>query len=106
MKSRLRCFATNNEVNGVEVGLALASARDLDEAAGLQLLDEAVDAADAHADRLRERVLAGEAEVVVPGVAQEQSVGGLGLDRDVRVLEDEIRDLSEAVQGNGIRTVE
>jgi hypothetical protein len=62
---------------------------------GLELLDGGVDAADIHADRHGQRVLSGEVHAVVPSVAEKQ--GGLGLNRDLEILEDEVEGLRELV---------
>ena len=52
------------------------------------------------------RPLPREAEVVVPGAAEKQRIGGLRTDRDARVSQDEIGELGEAVQSDGIGTVD
>src|SRR5438105_2215981 len=95
-----------NEVDGIEVGLALSPSGDVDEAAGLKFFDEGVDAADAHPESLGQCVLPWEAKVVVPGVAEKERVGRLGTDRDVGVAKNEIRELGEAVQRNRISAVD
>ena len=96
----------DHEIDRVEVRLPLSPSRDLDEAAALELLDESVDARDAHSDILREPILSGEAKVVVPRVAEQQRVDRLCADRDVGVAQDEIRDLGKSMQGHRIDGVE
>ena len=45
---------------------------------------------------LGQALLARKAKVVVPGVAQEQRIGGLGVRGEIRIAQDEIGELREA----------
>jgi hypothetical protein len=75
----------DDEVDRVEVRLPLPAARNLNEPCGLQLL---------------------ETQVVVPGITQEERVRRLRADRQVGILEDEIRQLGEPVQRDRICAVD
>ena len=51
-------------------------------------------------------ILSGKAQVVVPGVAQQQRVDGLGPDGDLGIAQDEIRQLREAIPRDRIGGIE
>src|SRR5277367_3689631 len=91
-KSGLPYLLFNHEIYGVKVRLPLSPSRDLDQRTTLKFLYESVDARDAHGDILGEALLAGEAKIVVPGIAKEQRVDRLCADRNVRITQNEIRD--------------
>lgn len=105
-KSRLSGLLLDDEIDGVEVRPSLPSSGDLDEGAALKFLDEAIDARDAHSDILGKTILAGKAEVVVPGIAEEQRVDRLRADGNVWVAQNEVRDLGEPVESHRVGGVE
>ena len=104
-KSGFSTLSLHYKVDCVEVGLALTASGYFDEGATLKLLDVAVHACNTHSNIFREPILAGKAKIVVPRVAQKEGVNGLGSDGDIRVTEDEVRNLSEALECDRIRTV-
>src|SRR5262245_29392223 len=87
----------DDEVDGVEVGLALSAALDVDEAAVFQLGDGAADGGDVRAHVFSQSFLTREAEVVVPRVAEQECVRGLCVGGQIRIAEDEVGELREAV---------
>ena len=76
-------FAFDRELDGVQVGLALTAARDLNELAAFEFLDKFVGARDAHAHVVGKPFLAGKAMVVVPCVAEEHGVDVFGAHREI-----------------------
>jgi len=105
-KSRIPDLPFDHEVDGVEVGPPLPASRNFNQRTALKLLDEAVDARNAHADILGEAVLAGKTKVVVPGVAEKQRVDRLCADRNVGIAQNEIRDLGEPIASHRVCGVE
>ena len=105
-KSAFAHLLLHDEVDDVEVGLSLSAALDLDETAVFELRDGPADGRDVRAHVLGEALLAGEAQIVVPGVAEEERVGGLGIGRKIRISQNEIRELREAVQRDWIGAIQ
>ena len=105
-KSRLFGLLFYDKIDGVEVHPSLASSCDFDERTTLKLLDETVNARDAHSNLLRKPLLAGKAKVVVPRITEEQGVDRFCADRNRRVPQNEVRDLSEPVKSHRIGGVE
>jgi hypothetical protein len=62
------------EFDCIEVCFALSPLRDFDKLSSLKLFDELIHPPDAHTDVLSQPCLAGEAFVVVPGVAEEHGI--------------------------------
>src|SRR5205809_6852454 len=73
--------SSHTELDGVDVGLALAAALDLDQPGLLQLADQLRNARPCHAHVLGKAILTREAEIVVPTVADEHGVDHLSADR-------------------------
>ena len=105
-KSGLPYLLFNYEIDRVKIRLPLSPSRDLDQRTTLKFLYEPVDARDAHRNILGETFLAGETKIVVPGVAEEQRVDSLRTDRNVRVAQNEIRNLREAMKRHRVDGVE
>ena len=105
-KSRFPGLLFDHEIDGVEVRPPLPASRNFNERTALKLLDEAIDARDAHADILGEAVLAGKAKIVVPGVAEKQRVDRLCADRNVGIAQNEIRNLREPIASHRVCGVE
>jgi hypothetical protein len=70
---------------------------DVDEGALLELGDRAADGRDVGAHVLGETLLAREAEVVVPGIAEQQGVDRLRISREIRIPKNEVGELREAM---------
>ena len=92
----------DNERDLVDIGLALPPSFNLDQARILKLFDEPVDTGDAHSQVVREALLSGEAEIVVPRVAQELRVYDDRAHRQSTVLEEEVGNLGKSMLGNDI----
>jgi hypothetical protein len=105
-KSGFPYLLFNHEIDRVKVRLPLSSSRDLDERTTLKFLYEPVDARNAHGNILGETFLAGETKIVVPGIAEEKRVDRLRADRNVRVAQNEIRNLREAMKRHRVDGVE
>ena len=79
-KSRFLALPFDHKIDRIEVRLSLPPSGDIDQGASFKLLDVAVDARNAHSDIFGETVLAGEAEIIVPRVAEKQRIDRLGSD--------------------------
>ena len=91
-------------MQAVQIRLAEAALRDLQELQVLQFFLVGADAALTGAHILGQLLLAGKATAIVPSVFQKHGVEQLGADTEVGVGEEEIRHLCESMQRNGIGT--
>ena len=94
------------EMDGVKVRFPLSPALDRHQTGGFQFGDQLGDTRPGHAHVLRQPVLSRKTGIVVPGVAQKHGVGDLGANGDIRVFQDEIRDLGKTVLQHGIDRVQ
>ena len=92
-------------VDGIQVGFSLPSPLNGDEPAFLQFGDEFSHSRSTHAHVFGQSLLAWEAVVVVPGVADEHCVHDLAAYRNIGTPQNEIRDLGESVLRNRIRSI-
>lgn len=100
----LDCFLADDlrddlKADGVKVGASLAASLDADHASLLQFTDVLRHTRAAHANGFAERLLAGEALIIVPGIAQEHRVNDLRPERKLRVFQYKIRHLRKAAPG-------
>lgn len=89
-------------MDGIEVGFPLSPALDRDQVDTLQFGDQLCDPRTGHAHILRESILAREAGIVVPGVAQKHGVNHLGANRQSAVAQYEIGHLRKTLPDHGI----
>jgi len=80
----------------VDVGAPQSAALDADKVLGDQFLEILNDRAGRHLEVTRQQVLAGEAILVLPGVAQDEGVGKLGAVGESANLEQVVGELGEA----------
>ena len=107
-RSRPACdaagFWLNREMQPVQIGLAEATLLDLQQFRRLQLLEVGANATIGRPHVFCERNLSGEASVIAPRVFEQHRISELGADGNIRVRQNEIRDLSEAVTRRKIGT--
>jgi hypothetical protein len=105
-KSGFAYFGLHDEIDRVEVGLALTAALDFDETAFLEFGDGTAHRRYMRAHVLGQAFLAGEAKVVVPRVTEQERVSGLRVGRKIRIAQNKIGELREAVQRDRVGAVE
>jgi len=91
-------------MQAIEVGLAKAPLGHFEEAGILQFFEVGSHTAFPCSHVVRELLLAGKAGVIRPGVFQKHGIGELGADTELLIGEDEVRDLGEAMERDGIST--
>lgn len=96
----------HHEVDGVVVGSPLSATFDFDERAVLKFGDGATDGRHVGTHVFGQAFLSRKAQVVVPGIGQQERVDDLGVGRDLRVAQNKVRQLREAVTRDGIARVE
>ena len=93
-------------MDGVKVRFSLSPALDGHQTGLLQSGDQLGDTRPGHAHVLRQPVLPRKTRIVVPGVAQKHGVSDFCAHGNVRVFQDEIRDLGKAALQHGISRVQ
>lgn len=96
----------DDELEDVEVSLALSPALHLEPAPALQLLDSAGDGGLRRAEILGHALLAGKDHVVGPGVGEQHAIDDLSIGRDRGIFQQEIGDLRKATSRDRVEPLQ